>query len=120
MRFRLRAAAPRGEIAGIAAGVAQGASDVERELLRITADYTGSAGLTRVRGRGGTDTRVGIDAALERKPRPDAIVVFTDGETHWPDTKPVVPLVVCLVGDTAEAAASRVPEWAVALAVDDD
>ena len=118
MRFRLRAAAPRGEIAGIAAGVAQGASDVERELLRITADYTGSAGLTRVRGRGGTDTRVGIDAALERKPRPDAIVVFTDGETPWPDAKPTVPAIVCVVGGPAAETAERVPDWAVTVIVD--
>ena len=88
--------------------------------VQHTGDYTGPVELSKVYGRGGTDLRVGINAALELKPRPHAIVVFTDGETPWPDSKPVVPLVVCLAGDTAEAAASRMPEWAVALAVDDD
>jgi predicted metal-dependent peptidase len=112
------------EVVGIATGMGIRGRDLRvmdvDAAVQHTADYAGAAGLARVHGRGGTDMRVGIAAALDLKPRPHAIVVFTDGETHWPDTKPVVPLVVCLVGDTAEAAASRVPEWAVALAVDDD
>ena len=73
----------------------------------------------KVHGRGGTDLRVGIQPALDLKPRPHAIVVFTDGETPWPDAKPAVPVVVCLVGDRAEVAAGRVPEWAVTVVVDD-
>jgi predicted metal-dependent peptidase len=112
------------EVVGIATGMGIRGRDLRvmdvDAAVQHTADYAGAAGLARVHGRGGTDMRVGIDAALDLKPRPHAVVVFTDGETPWPDTKPVVPLVVCLVGDTAEAAASRVPEWAVALAVDDD
>src|SRR4029077_11562558 len=50
--------------------------------VQHTADYTGAAGLARVHGRGGTDMRVGIAAALDLKPRPHGIVVFTDAETH--------------------------------------
>jgi len=51
-----------------------------------------------------------VPAAMELKPRPHAIVVFTDGETPWPDAKPQVPLVICLVGAGAAASADRVPE----------
>lgn len=39
-------------------------------------------------GGGGTDMRVGIDKALTLKPRPDVIIVFTDGETPWPTEPP--------------------------------
>ena len=42
----------------------------------------------RLAGGGGTDMRVGIRAAHEQRPRPDVIVVFTDGETPWPETPP--------------------------------
>ncbi len=51
--------------------------------VQQTADYAGAADLARIRGRGGTDMRIGIKAALELKPRPHAVVVFTDGY-RWP------------------------------------
>jgi predicted metal-dependent peptidase len=37
-------------------------------------------------GGGGTDMRVGIDAALKLRPRPHVIIVLTDGLTTWEDT----------------------------------
>lgn len=51
----------------------------------------------RLKGGGGTDMCVGIRAALEGAPKPDVIVVLTDGETPWPKTAPEVPVIVCLV-----------------------
>lgn len=35
-------------------------------------------------GGGGTDMVLGITTALELKPKPKIIIVFTDGETPWP------------------------------------
>ena len=56
---------------------------------------------------------------MELKTRPQAIVVFTDGETPWPDAKPSVPLVISLVGGGAAASAGSAPEWAVSVVVED-
>ena len=54
----------------------------------------------KLAGRGGTDMRVGIKAALERKPRPDAVIVVTDGETPWPSVEPKgTRIVAAIVND---------------------
>jgi predicted metal-dependent peptidase len=39
-------------------------------------------------GGGGTDLRAGFAKALRTRPRPDVIVVLTDGQTPWPDVRP--------------------------------
>jgi predicted metal-dependent peptidase len=58
-------------------------------------------------GGGGTDMRAGIEAAVRLRPRPDLIIVLTDGNTPWPDRHPGRDVVVCLVGDEGTA-----PQWA--------
>lgn len=63
----------------------------------------------RLVGGGGTDLREGIAAALKLRPRPDLLVVLTDGQTPWPDRRPPVPVVLGLV-DAAEAPPA--PVWA--------
>lgn len=64
-------------------------------------------------GGGGTDQREGMSAALALHPRPDLILVLTDGQTPWPDRRPPVPVVIALVepgpGLRAEAPP---PAWA--------
>lgn len=58
-------------------------------------------------GGGGTDMRRGIEAALKLKPKPQVIVVLTDGWTPWPNEAPRgVKVIVGLIGNGAT------PEWA--------
>ncbi|MEU5948793.1 VWA-like domain-containing protein [Micromonospora sp. NPDC047465] len=47
-------------------------------------------------GGGGTDLRTGFARALRARPRPDVIVVLTDGQTPWPATRPSCRTVVGL------------------------
>ena len=67
-----------------------------------------SATQVRLSGGGGTDMRVGIAAAERLRPRVDAVIVLTDGETPWPDEPLRVPLVVGLLSSCD----SDVPPWA--------
>jgi predicted metal-dependent peptidase len=76
-------------------------------------------GRVECHGGGGTDMRVGIRAAEELRPRPDAIVVFTDGYTEWPVDRPTARLVVglvCSAGGSA-AVAHAIPEWATVVEI---
>lgn len=47
-------------------------------------------------GGGGTDLREGFAAALRARPRPDVVVVLTDGQTPWPSDRPPCRTVVGL------------------------
>jgi predicted metal-dependent peptidase len=93
-----------------------------RGLLVLACDAAVGA-TTRVRrvsdvrlvGGGGTDMRVGIAAAESACPRPDIVVVLTDGCTPWPDRPTRARLVAAIIGD--QGAAQQVPEWASAVAV---
>ena len=66
-------------------------------------------------GGGGTDMRVGIDAAEAGRPRPDVVVVLTDGCTPWPDQSTRARLVVAIIGDPG--AAAHAPAWATTVPV---
>jgi len=59
-------------------------------------------------GGGGTDMGVLIVAAAEQKPKPDLIVVCTDGYTPWPSAPVGVPVVACI---TREQSQTSVPVW---------
>ncbi len=50
---------------------------------------------------GGTDMRVGIKAADEGKPRPNVIILLTDGYTPWPEkcSMPKADLIAVVIGD---------------------
>lgn len=75
-------------------------------------------------GRGGTDMRVGINAALELRPKPAFIVTCTDGYTPWPDEPvPGVKMIALIVkrgrgygGDPEEG----VPDWMRCIVIDLD
>ncbi|WP_460062093.1 vWA domain-containing protein [Streptomyces sp. YKOK-I1] len=47
-------------------------------------------------GGGGTDLRTGFARALRTRPRPDVVVVLTDGQTPWPEARPACRTVVGL------------------------
>ncbi len=81
------------------------------EPIRIVgaADYVK---LTKLKGGGGTDMLSGIEAAIDLRPKPDAIVVLTDGYTLWPTTKTALPLIFGILHDgDADFPRPPMPPW---------
>ncbi len=79
-------------------------------------------------GGGGTDMRVGVKEALAESPRPDIIIVLTDGETPFPEPADLggVPIVWGIVG-RHRAVAEKIEEvkglgfrWVVPIEVGDE
>jgi predicted metal-dependent peptidase len=62
-------------------------------------------------GGGGTDMGAGIAAALARRPRPEVIIVLTDGYTPWPDVAPPCRVVVGVLVSSMGTPQSA-PAWA--------
>ena len=65
--------------------------------------------LPGIEGGGGTDMSAGIQASHALRPRPDVIIVITDGETPWPQQKPIIPVIVALLD---HGWAPPPPDWA--------
>ena len=71
-------------------------------------------------GGGGTDLRSGFAQALRSRPRPDVVVVLTDGQTPWPVEPPPCRTVVGLFprsasgvdGDDPDYVPDTPPPWA--------
>ncbi|MCG7527924.1 VWA-like domain-containing protein [Streptomyces sp. OfavH-34-F] len=71
-------------------------------------------------GGGGTDLRTGFARALRRHPRPDVVVVLTDGQTPWPGARPACRTVVGLFDrctaswdeENPDYVPEAPPEWA--------
>ncbi len=53
--------------------------------------------VTHLPGGGGTDISAGIQAALHLRPRPDSVLVVTDGETRYPTAPYAVPVIFALL-----------------------
>jgi predicted metal-dependent peptidase len=68
----------------------------------------------RLLGGGGTDMGQGLTAAERLRPRPDLVVVLTDGHTPWPSRAPDGMRVVVGLMDQA----GNVPDWATTVLVD--
>jgi predicted metal-dependent peptidase len=73
----------------------------------------GRAADARLGGGGGTDMRVGIDAASTLRPRPDVLVVLTDGYTPWPEHPPAGMGLVAALLHRSGTSAPPSPAWAV-------
>lgn len=104
------------EVGAIVARVSRGGSAVEVIACDASAaDVQAVRAASRVTltGGGGTDLRVGLAAAAARRPRPDLVVVLTDGETPWPaGPPPEAPRARYVAVLVAGADAARgVPAW---------
>lgn len=64
-------------------------------------------------GAGGTDLRIGLRAAADERPRPDVVVVLTDGGTPWPTTPPPAAAVIAAILGRDRKDLPRTPAWAV-------
>lgn len=62
-------------------------------------------------GGGGTDLRVGIHAALAERPRPDVIIVFTDGDTPWPANPLSGTMVIAALLRRQHNELPQTPQW---------
>jgi predicted metal-dependent peptidase len=64
-------------------------------------------------GGGGTDMRVGFAQALRTTPRPDVVVILTDGQTPWPAAPPACRTVIGLFDRRRDSyLPDRPPSWA--------
>ncbi|CAL9322128.1 hypothetical protein SUDANB148_06456 [Streptomyces sp. SudanB148_2056] len=62
-------------------------------------------------GGGGTDLRAGVTRALGARPRPDVLVVLTDGQTRWPPSRPLRRTVVGLFPRPPRRTREEDPEY---------
>jgi predicted metal-dependent peptidase len=123
------------EVDGILRGVgvrAEGVRVLACDAAAHTAQRVRHAGQIELIGGGGTDMGAGIAAAVAGKPKPDVVVVLTDGYTPWPASGPKgTRVVVGLlragggglgVGPGAGAGAfgpPPPPRWARTITIDD-
>ncbi len=66
-------------------------------------------------GGGGTDMRVGIEAAEKANPSGGVTIVATDGDTLWPASPTKSRLVCVIIGN--DRAAALTPSWALTVTV---
>ena len=78
----------------------------DAEVHRVTGPLTRRVELT---GGGGTDMAGAIEEVASRRPRPDLVVVMTDGFTGWP-ARPAPEVIVVLL--PSEAGVPVPPPWA--------
>ena len=93
-----------------------GAGGIQNDAIRVISCDAEAEEAQRVRnvndlllkGGGGTDLRVGIENAIKLAPRPELIIVVTDGGTPWPDERVQgVEMFALLIGDNPP----QPPDW---------
>ena len=73
-----------------------------------TAKKVFDANQVEVLGRGGTNLCIGLEFAMQKKPRPDVIVMITDGFSPFPEESIGVPVIACI---TSSGSPSAIPKW---------
>lgn len=105
-----------GEVDGVIRGSGVAGSGVTLYSVDAAAHVTKhlrSAHHAELVGAGGTDLRVGLSAIEAERPRPNVVVVLTDGDTPWPENPPPGAVVVIgLLGRSGQTLPPT-PEWAV-------
>ncbi|UBV13920.1 DUF2201 family putative metallopeptidase [Mycolicibacterium fortuitum] len=72
-------------------------------------------------GAGGTDLRIGLEAAVRAQPRPEIIVVFTDGDTPWPAQPPHnVSVIIVVLARGSRSHLPATPDWATRIECRDE
>jgi predicted metal-dependent peptidase len=111
-----------GQALGEVAGVLRSLGVARRNLRVIACDARAyraqqvrDLGAIRLEGGGGTDMGAGLDAAAALRPRPDLIIVLTDGHTPWRSAPPGGIRVVVGLMDRG----GRTPDWAETVLVGD-
>ena len=105
-----------GEVDGVIAAL--GVPDTSVTVYAVDAAVQSASRVRRARdvslaGAGGTDLRVGLRAVEAERPRPDIVIVFTDGFTPWPTTPPPgATLIAAILGRHAPDLPPT-PEWAI-------
>lgn len=104
-----------GQALGEVTGVLRSLGVARRNLRVIACDARAyraqrvrDLGAIRLEGGGGTDMGTGLDAAAALRPRPDLIIVLTDGYTPWRSAPPPGIRVVVGLMDRG----GRTPDWA--------
>lgn len=101
----------------IVEGVTAGGGSVQILACDATATRlasTTSATAVALTGGGGTNMATGIEAAIDESPRPQSVVVLTDGQTPWPKVEPVVPVIIGLIGRRRKV---TTPDWATTIEI---
>jgi predicted metal-dependent peptidase len=70
-------------------------------------------------GGGGTDMGAAVTTVLKAVPKPDLVVVITDGLTPWPARRPTRPVIVVLL-PTRWGAPDPPPAWAKVIEIPGD
>ena len=86
-----------------------GATVLATDAAVKTVQKVHSARSVQLIGGGGTNMGLGIAAAHQLRPKPEGIVVVTDGQTYWPKERPQIPTIICLVRKPYSGYA--LPEW---------
>ena len=102
------------EIGGVLKTLGEPVTVIATDAVAYSPQEITSLDKIQLQGGGGTDMGEGIAKALSLRPRPDLIVVLTDGITPWPNTPPPVPTLTVLLGSEGQA-----PSWGRAIRVEE-